>query len=119
MRQKYPSGWFWRDTAVCLDEFDLVNPTYSKEVLDSINAMYDFRYAQAEEYGYRALDNHVTYLDSEAMSNYSVDIGGEAVRIICDANIDMESVESEWDSFIEENRPIWEPVLEDLNAPQE
>ena len=31
----------------------------------------------------------------------------------------MESVESEWDSFIEENRPIWEPVLEDLNAPQE
>ena len=119
VRQKYPSGWFWRDTAVCLDEFDLVNPTYSKEVLDSINAMYDFRYAQAEEYGYRALDNHVTYLDSEAMSNYSVEIWGEAVRIICDANIDMESVESEWDSFIEENRPIWEPVLEDLNAPQE
>ena len=115
VRQKYPSGWFWRDTAICLDEFDLVNPSYSKQVLENINAVYDFRYASAEENGYLKRDNKVAYLDSEAMRNYSVDINGEVMRLVCDENISLEQIEAEWQKFIQANAGLWQPVVNDLN----
>lgn len=116
IREKYPSGWFWRDTAICLDEFDLVNPTYSKAVLDNINAVYDFRYQSAEKNGYRAIDNKVNFLNTEAMRNYSVDIDSEITRIVCDDTISMDDVEAQWATFIEQNAGLWQPVVNDLNA---
>ena len=115
IRQKYPSGWFWRDTAICLDEFDLVNPSYSKPLLANVNAVYDYRYASAEEHGYSEFDTKVQFLATEAKKNYSVDISTEITRIVCDDTITLDQVEAEWQKFIEANRPIWEPVVEDLN----
>lgn len=115
IRQKYPSGWFWRDTAICLDEFDLVNPTYSQQVLENINAVYDFRYASAEKNGYFARDNKVAFLSTEAMRNYSVDITTEITRLVCDENITLDQIDAEWQKFIAANAGIWQPVLDDLN----
>ncbi|MBQ6804506.1 MAG: hypothetical protein IJP04_07620 [Clostridia bacterium] len=115
IRQKYPSGWFWRDTAICLDEFDLVNPSYSKQLLANVNAVYDYRYASAEEHGYSEYDTKVQFLATDAKKNYSVDINTEITRIVCDDTITLDQVEAEWQKFIDANRPIWEPVVEDLN----
>ena len=115
IRQKYPSGWFWRDTAICLDEFDLVNPTYSKTLLTNVNAVYDYRYASAEKYGYSKWDTKVQFRSTDAKRNYSVDISSEITRIVCDKTISVDQVEAEWNKFIDANRPIWEPVVEDLN----
>lgn len=119
IRQKYPSGWFWRDTAVCLDEFDLVNPTYSKAVLDAVNAVYDFRYASAEANGYLPLDNHVTYLSTEAKSNYSVSIDDEVTRIVCDSDISIDDIDAQWEAFINSYAGMWQPVVDDLNSTME
>ncbi len=115
IRQKYPSGWFWRDATICLDEFDLVNPTYSKTLIDTINAMYNYRYQSAEKNGYLALDNHVAYQSSEARSNYSVNIDSEVTRIVCDSDIKMEDVGAEWAKFIKTYEGMWKPVVDDLN----
>ena len=115
IRQKYASGWFWRDTSICLDEFDLVNPTYPQAVLDNVNAVYDYRYNSAEEHGYTKLDNNVQFLATEAKKNYSVDIGTEITRIVCDDKISMDDVQAEWQKFIDANKAIWQPVVDDLN----
>ena len=37
------------------------------------------------------------------------------MMISCDDTITLDQVEAEWQKFIEANRPIWEPVVEDLN----
>ena len=116
IRQKYASGWFWRDTAICLDEFDLINPTYDPAVLDNVNAVYDYRYASAEKNGYTPWDTNVQFLATEAKQNYSVDVGTEITRIMCDENIAMDDVEAEWQKFIDANAAIWQPVVDDLNA---
>lgn len=115
VRQKYPSGWFWRDASICLDEFDLVNPSYSQKVLDAINGVFDFRYASAAEHGYLKRDNKVEYMSTEAKKNYSVDINTEITRIVCDNNIAIEDVGTEWQKFIDANAAIWQPVVDDLN----
>ena len=92
-----------------------MNPSYSKQVLENINAVYDFRYASAEENCYLKRDNKVAYLDSEAMRNYSVDINGEVMRLVCDENISLEQIEAEWQKFIQANAGLWQPVVNDLN----
>lgn len=48
---------------------------------------------------------------SDAKTNYSVNIVNKVTEIICD-NLD---VESEWSSFIENNKAMWEPLLNELN----
>ena len=80
-----------------------------------MNAVYDYRYASAEEHGYSEFDTKVQFLATEAKKNYSVDISTEITRIVCDDTITLDQVEAEWQKFIEANRPIWEPVVEDLN----
>lgn len=115
IRDKYASGWFWRDIATCLDEFDLVNPTYSKTVLDNVNAVYAFRYASAEQNGYTPFDYNIEFLSGEAKQNYSVDIASEITRLVCDKTIAIEDVDAQWEAFIEMNKGLWQPVVEDLN----
>lgn len=119
IRQKYPSGWFWRDTTICLDEFDLVNPTYSKSIIDIINAVYAYRYDSAQKHGYLEMDYHVDYLSTESMRNYSVAIPDEITRIVCDSDIKAENIQAEWDAFIKTYEGMWKPVVDDLNSTME
>ncbi len=115
-RYKYPSCWFWRFSALCPDEFSFINPTEDQVVQERVNALYATRAALAEEYGYTPLDAKVTYLTGEAMDNYSVNVMEEVVRIVVDANITADQVETEWTNFIEDYRNMWQPVIDALNA---
>ena len=83
---------------------------------ERVNALYATRAALAEEYGYTPLDAKVTYLTGEAMDNYSVNVMEEVVRIVVDANITADQVETEWTNFIEAYRNMWQPVIDALNA---
>ena len=57
-------------------------------------------------------DNKVHALATEAKKNYSVDINA-AIAEIVSGNKDAAV---EWPAFIENNRGIWEPVVNDLDA---
>ncbi|MBQ7841018.1 MAG: hypothetical protein IJ390_11140, partial [Lachnospiraceae bacterium] len=51
-------------------------------------------------------------LSSAAKENYSVDIDAKITEIV----VSGEDVETAWNDFIETNRNLWEPVLNELNA---
>ena len=53
------------------------------------------------------------FFTSEAKSQYSVSIDDEIMRLILDSSVD---IDTEWAKFIEDNRALWEPVVNDLNA---
>ena len=56
-------------------------------------------------------NDKVTALNTEAKSNYSVNVDAKITELVCgDADI-----ETEWQNFIDTNRNMWEPVLDDLN----
>lgn len=116
VREKYPSCWYWRFMALCPDEFSLVNPSENQTVQKAVNAAYSARAASAAEHGYVKLDYNVSFLPTQSYADYSVNIVDEVVRIAVDGKIDSSAIESEWNTFIENYRQIWQPVVDDLNA---
>ena len=118
VREKYPSCWFWRFAALCPDEFSLVNPGENQAVQQAVNAAYSARAASAAKNGYVKLDYNVTFLGTQAKADYSVNILDEVVRIIVDEKIAAGDIAAQWNTFIENYRPIWQPVADDLNAIQ-
>lgn len=54
--------------------------------------------------------NYYNY-NSDAKNNFSIDVGSKVAEIV-GSNDDIEAA---WDTFIDENRGIWEPVLNELN----
>ena len=69
--------------------------------------------ARAEHGAYIPLDVDYMFFTSEAKSQYSVSIDDEIMRLILDSSVD---IDTEWAKFIEDNRALWEPVVNDLNA---
>lgn len=115
-RFKYPSIWFWFNTAIFAEDLQLINPATNADIRNAIAECVSARYALTKEHGYSKVDEKVQYLDTEAKRNYSVDISGEMSRLICDKTIPMDQVEAEWNAFIDANQGIWQPVVDDLNA---
>ena len=56
-------------------------------------------------------DDKVESLATDAMKVYSVDVNTSAINMI----VGNKDIDSEWPKFVESNRPMWEPVVEDLN----
>ncbi len=50
------------------------------------------------------------------LDEYSVNISGEILRLVAGKEITVDNVATEWNTFIENNRIMWEPVVNDLNA---
>lgn len=56
-------------------------------------------------------DDKVEALSTPAKKQYSVDLKAKIGEIITGS----EDVDTAWAQFVEENRPMWEPVVDDLN----
>lgn len=112
IKNVYNSLYFFWFQGILPDEFSFINPTIDPVIKERVNKMYDIRCSSPD---YIPLDLDYTYFASDAKANYSVDINGEINRIATDPNISMDDVEKEWNTFIENYRGIWEPVVEDLN----
>lgn len=112
----YPSKVFWFRQAILGDDFMLADPAADPAIVERIARCYATRYENAMEYGYTPVDNDYAFYTSTAKDEYSVGIGMEILRIIADASIPVENVQTEWEAFIENNRVMWEPLLTELNA---
>lgn len=106
----YPSCSYWYILTVLADSFTFVDPSLDQYIRDSVNNMYAIKGAAG---GYAPLDMNYELFSSDAKSIYSVDINNEMVRLILDPDAD---IAAEWNEFVENNRPLWQPVVEDLNA---
>lgn len=109
-KQKYSTIYFWWVQGVLQDDFSLANPTLDKNIVERANRLYDIR---AKSTDYRPIDYNCSFLNSPAKSVYSVDIGKEISRIVVDKQI--ADINTEWQKFIDTNKGMWEPVINDLN----
>ncbi|NLG37607.1 MAG: hypothetical protein GX549_06285 [Clostridiales bacterium] len=109
LRNIYPSCALWYQFGVLVDDFSFVDPTRDTRVVDSVISMYKTR----EQNGnFLEFDPDYQFFVSDAKSVYSVDVASEIVRIIMTDGVD---IDAEWAKFIETQKPMWEPVLNDLN----
>ena len=113
IKNVYNSLYFFWFMGILPDEFGFVNPAQNPTVQERITRNYNIRGASPD---YIPLDNFYNFFSGEAKAQYSVDISGEIARIVADPNITEEAIEGEWNTFIENYRGIWEPVVNELNA---
>lgn len=115
IKAKYPSMWYFIDQCVFSTDFENINPAYDADILAANYAVQEERMKLTAEKGYTHIDPNILFLNTEAYSNYSVDIASEVARIIVDDSISIDDVEAEWEGFIKANAGIWQPVVDDLN----
>jgi putative aldouronate transport system substrate-binding protein len=110
-RAIYPSWQFLYLLGVLPDDFSFVSPINDARVIDAVSEIYK---KKVESTKLLPVDYDFTFHASDAHAKYVPGIiPDEITRLIIEENID---VESEWNTFISNNQPIWEPLLNELNA---
>lgn len=110
IKKKYDSVYLWWVFTISADDFSYADPCINELAKKRVIDMEEVRGQSKIFYAY---DPDYVFFASEAKSQYSVNIIDEVVRLILDKNAD---IPAEWNAFIEANRSIWEPVVNDLNA---
>lgn len=94
----------------CDDDFYYsgLHPDISAEDLAASNTLAALRNANVD---YKVSNNYILF-NGDEKTNYSVDIKAKITELACnDADI-----EKEWKKFIDENKAMWEPLVNALNA---
>lgn len=98
----------FRALGIIADDYSFINPAYSPEVVQQILDVF-----AAKKGGViNNIDYDYKFFASPAKSEYSVDIKSELTYLIITPGID---VKAELESFIEGNKGLWQPVVDDLN----
>ncbi len=108
IREKYPSMYYLYLRNVLSDSAAYIDPMADKFFLQMSNDMYNYRKTQ----DIVPYDPDYSFHSSDAKSQYSVDWRQEVLTLMLDSSLD---IETEVNRFIEENRPLWEPLLNELN----
>lgn len=105
----YGSYQVFRALGAVADDYSFINPGYEKEVVDQIMSVF----AAKKQGKINTIDYAYKFFASDSKAEYSVDLANEITYLVITPDID---VQNEIDKFVEENRGIWEPVVNDLNA---
>ncbi len=111
LKETYPSWQFYYLMGVLPDDFSFVNPAYDDRIIENVVALYK---EKTENGVLTPQDNDYNFFSSESKAEYSVDVVAEIIRLMLAG--DEVDVDAAWNEFIESNRAIWEPVVNDLNA---
>lgn len=109
--EKYPStGILGVGFSHCSDEIGYtgVRADIDQRAIDQSMAIFDVKKAGTTipyEYDYSMV------FTSPTKDNYSVNYGSKINELVAGD----EDVAAAWDAFLEENRPMWEPLLNELN----
>jgi len=106
----YGSIYFWYVFTVLADDFTFVDPSTDVEVRNMVSAQYAFRGTSTDII---LPDTDYDFYVSDAKDQYSLNIEDAAIQAILaeDGN-----VAGAWQKFVDDNRPLWEPLLDELNA---
>lgn len=104
----YPSYSVFRTQGVNADDFSFINPSNDRSIVEPILRAYAVRDKGHINY----MDVNYTYFSSESKANFALELGDEIAKLIMGK---AEDVEPEWTKFIEENKPLWQPLVDDLN----
>ena len=106
----YPSQKLFQMHGMCSDEANFLNPANDQEVVATVLRNYEIRNAEGSYI--QRLDWDYDFYTSETKSNYSVDVQSAVVEMI----VSDEDLDTMISKFVEENRPLWEPLCEEINA---
>jgi len=104
----YPSYRVWRMQGVLTDSFNFASPAYPENVINDIKSIYE-----AKNKGHVIPFNFDYYLfSSDLKGQFSMDFTNEVIRLM----ISDGDIVAEWNKFIENNKNMWEPLLNELNT---
>lgn len=95
----------------CGDDFAFApveNGTTEEQYIETVKELYALK-ADGTVF---ISDPNYNNFQSESMDNYSVDRVSKA----CEIAYGEEDIDTAWDAYVEEQRALWEPLLNDLNA---
>lgn len=104
----YPSTNFFYTLIVLVDSFAFVNPTIDVRTRNASISAYENAFA-GNVYAYNP---EIDFYTSDVKEQYSVNIDATMVQIVMDPASDAQAA---WDVMIDENRAMWEPLLNEYN----
>ena len=104
----YNSYNVFRTQGILADDYSFINPANDPDVVAEVKEMY----ATRQSGNIIPLDQDYEFFSSESKANYSLNLSDEVTRLIISEGLD---VEAEWKKFIDSNKAIWQPVIDDLN----
>lgn len=110
IRTVYPSLYFFYTFAELSDDFSFVDPTVNPSILNNTIKLFQNKSASTVRLPF---DPYATLFSSDSKAQYSLKISDEVIREVVTEGID---IDTEWNNYIETNRGMWEPVVNDMNA---
>ena len=108
-KASYPSQKLFQMHGMCSDEANFLNPANDQDKVAKVLRNYEIRNAEGS-YILR-IDYDYDFYTSDLKSNYSVDVQSAVVEMI----VSDEDLDTMISKFVEENRPLWEPLCEEIN----
>lgn len=105
---RHNSYRIWRQLGWLSDDFNFVSPAYKTELQDRVRTMYGIK-SKADVIIPHNL-KYTTY-SSETKNIYSVNILDAVTKLV----INDEDIDTAWTTFIDENKGLWKPLLDELN----
>ena len=105
----YNSYNVFRTQGILADDYSFINPANDPSVVAQVKEMY----ATRQSGKIIPLDQDYEFFSSDSKANYSLDLSDEVTKLIISKDTD---IEAEWKNYIEANKGIWQPVIDDLNA---
>lgn len=103
-----PSYGIWRQLAILSDDFNFVSPAYPTWVQDSCMNCYNVK-GEAEVL---PISFNYKFFTGESKNVFSVDVNAAITEIV----LGNQDIETAWNKFIDDNRGMWEPLMNDMNA---
>lgn len=105
----YNSYNVFRTQGILADDYSFINPANDPSIVAQVKEMY----ATRQSGKIIPLDQDYEFFSSDSKANYSLDLSDEVTKLIISKDTD---IEAEWKNYIETNKGIWQPVIDDLNA---
>ena len=104
----YNSYNLFRTQGVNADDFAFINPSNDRHIVDPILRAYAVRDKGHINY----MDINYAFFSSESKANFSLKLSDIVAKLIMGG---ADELEANWLAFIEENQPLWQPLVDDLN----
>lgn len=108
---KYPSADVFFGGIIQGDDFQFVNPNYTKETRDIISHFYELRDELSDETTLLPREYDYEFYSSRAKTQANMDLAGEYAQLILKEG----DLETNWKNWVDEKMQLVQPFLDELN----
>ena len=108
---KYPSADVFFGGIIVADDFQFVNPNYTKETRDIISHFYELRDELSDETTLLPREYDYEFYSSRSKTQVNVDLSEEYAQLILKEG----DLETNWKNWVDEKMQLVQPFLDELN----